>query len=99
MSKSDIPLTPQEAAFIDGVLEEIQRTLAFVGGCTLTDQPDQPLTPETSWTMNFRLKLMNIRTARALLRPEDGTESVPTMQQPKTPPFQAKRVLHTGNTL
>lgn len=30
-----------------------KRELIFVGGCTLTDRPDLPLSPETSWTMDF----------------------------------------------
>lgn len=35
------------------VLDLCQRELAFIGGCTLTDMPDVPLSPETSWTMDF----------------------------------------------
>lgn len=54
------PLAPGDDAAVDvaplsviDVLELCKRDLSFVGGCTLTDVPEVPLSPETSWTMDF----------------------------------------------
>ena len=54
------PLKPSQGAVTDltklsivDVLDLCKRELAFIGGCTLTDMPDVPLSPETSWTMDF----------------------------------------------
>lgn len=44
-------------------LELAKRELIFVGGCTLTDRPDLPLSPETSWTMDMGLVLRAIDDA------------------------------------
>ncbi len=35
-------------------LELAKRELVFLGGCTHTDRPDLPLSPETSWTTDVR---------------------------------------------
>lgn len=43
---------PAPLSLLD-TLELIRRDLDFVGGCVLTDRPDLPLSPETSWTMDF----------------------------------------------
>ena len=90
------PLKPSEGAAVDvaplsvvDVLELCKRELAFIGGCTLTDMPDVPLSPETSWTMDFTWLFGVIDDALDLLvgadrrtAPEctDGNTSPPTRQ-------------------
>lgn len=34
-------------------LELAKREFLFSAGCVMTDRPDLPLSPETSWTMDF----------------------------------------------
>lgn len=43
---------PKPLSVLD-TLELAKREFLFVGGCTMTDRPDLPLSPETSWTMDF----------------------------------------------
>lgn len=43
---------PAPLSLLD-TFELIRQDLDFVGGCVLTDRPDLPLSPETSWTMDF----------------------------------------------
>lgn len=49
------------------VLEMCERDFAFIGGATLTDMPDVPLSPETSWTMDFSQVLAAIAVAKEKL--------------------------------
>ena len=34
-------------------LELAKREFVFIGGCVVTDRPDLPLSPDTSWTPDF----------------------------------------------
>nr|WP_311221361.1 MULTISPECIES: hypothetical protein [unclassified Acidovorax] len=36
-------------------LEFAKREFVFIGGCVVTDRPDLPLSPDTSWTSDFSL--------------------------------------------
>lgn len=49
------------------VLEMCEREFAFLGGGTMTDMPDVPLSPETSWTMDFSQVLAAIAVAKEKL--------------------------------
>ncbi len=50
-----------------GVLDTCERNFAFIGGCTLTDRPDLPLSPDTSWQMDVSHLLKSIRWAKQVL--------------------------------
>lgn len=39
----------------------------FIAGCTLTDRPDLPLSPETSWQMGFEAQKAAIAQARGAI--------------------------------
>ena len=48
-------------------LEMCERDFAFIGGCTMTDRPDLPLSPETSWQVDFSQVLAAIAAAKKAL--------------------------------
>lgn len=54
------------------VLELCERDFAFIGGCTMTDRPDLPLSPETSWVMDVSQRLADIRAAKRALVGQAG---------------------------
>lgn len=49
------------------VLELCERDFAFIGGCTMTDMPDVPLSPETSWKMDCTHVMAAIAVAKEKL--------------------------------
>lgn len=49
------------------VLEMAKREFLFAGGCVMTDRPDLPLSPETSWTADFSRVVAAIDDAVDLL--------------------------------
>lgn len=60
---------------VDSLLDTLHRAkvdFAFVGGCILTDRPDLPLSPETSWTMDFSGVMAAIDAAVAMLGGDHG---------------------------
>lgn len=61
-----IPVPVAQLSVLE-VLEMCEREFAFIGGCTLTDSPNVPLSAETSWTMNFATVLAAIAAAKAKL--------------------------------
>lgn len=48
-------------------LEYAKREFLAIGGCTLTDRPDIPLTPQTCWTPDFAAVVSAIDDAMDLL--------------------------------
>lgn len=46
------PINPADLSVLD-VLRLARSEFAFHGGCTTTDRPDLPLSPETAWTVDF----------------------------------------------
>lgn len=40
---------PSRPLSVIDTLELAKREFVFIGGCTVTDRPDVPLSPETSW--------------------------------------------------
>lgn len=44
--------TPRPPSILE-TLEFAKREFLFAGGCTMTDRPDLPLSPDTSWTNDF----------------------------------------------
>lgn len=48
-------------------LDLCERDFAFIGGCTMTDMPHVPLSPETSWKMDFARQLAAIADARVAI--------------------------------
>lgn len=48
-------------------LELCERDFAFIGGCTMTDRPDLPLSSLTSWKMDFSQCFGAIDAARAAI--------------------------------
>ena len=49
------------------VLELCERDFVFYGGCTMTDRPDLPLSPETSWKSDCSMVLAAINHAKRQL--------------------------------
>lgn len=49
------------------VLDLCERSFVFFGGCTMTDMPHVPLSPETSWTMDIKHELAAIASAKEKL--------------------------------
>ena len=49
------------------VLSMCERDFAFIGGCTMTDRPDLPLSSETSWKMDSSQVLAAIAVAKEKL--------------------------------
>lgn len=71
---ADAPTTLASSALLDvtqlsvlDVLEMCERDFAFLGGCTMTDMPHVPLSPETSWTMDFTHVMAAIAVAKEKL--------------------------------
>lgn len=50
------------------VLDACARDLSLIGGCTLTDRPDLPLTPVTSWKLDVAQRLADIEAAKVALK-------------------------------
>lgn len=48
-------------------LDLCERDLSFFGGCTMTDRPDLPLSPETSWRPDIARHLAAIEDAKAII--------------------------------
>ena len=44
-----------------------ERDIDFIAGCTLTDRPDLPLSPKTSWKMDFGPQKAAIAEARSAI--------------------------------
>lgn len=66
LSSPPAPVPVAQLSVLD-VLEMCERDFAFIGGCTMTDMPDVPLSPETSWTMDFSRVLAAIDVAKEKL--------------------------------
>ena len=60
------PVDVTQLSVLD-VLEMCERDFAFIGGCTMTDMPHVPLSPETSWTMDFTRVMAAIAVAKEKL--------------------------------
>ena len=60
-----------------GVLDRCERDFAFIGGCTVTDRPDLPLSSDTSWQIDVSHLLESIRWAKQVL-------GGPALTQPAT---------------
>ena len=67
-AKSDAapPLDVATLSVFD-VLDLCERSFVFFGGCTMTDMPHVPLSPETSWTMDIKHELAAIAAAKEKL--------------------------------
>ena len=68
-----------DMAYVRDVLLLARREFDFHGGCVATDRPDLPLTPDTSWTVDFARARAAIDVAMDLLEraaPPTGTEDV-----------------------
>lgn len=63
----DETLSPA-CAIVLHALDLCERNFAFIGGCTLTDRPGIPRSPQTYWKMNFAPQLAAIADARAAVR-------------------------------
>lgn len=46
-------LAEADLAYVRDVLMLARREFDFHGGCVVTDRPDLPLSPDTSWTVDF----------------------------------------------
>ena len=58
-------------SIILSALRRAEHDLAFLGGCTHTDRPDLPLSPDTSWTTDVTKTLAAISAAIAELGGKD----------------------------
>lgn len=56
-----------DLAYVRDVLLLARREFDFHGGCVATDRPDLPLSPETSWTVDFSRARAAIDIAMDLL--------------------------------
>ncbi|MDR0225674.1 MAG: hypothetical protein LBI66_04585 [Burkholderiaceae bacterium] len=66
-----------DLAYVRDVLLLARREFDFHGGCVATDRPDLPLSPDTSWTVDFGRARAAIDVAMDLLEsaaPPTGTE-------------------------
>lgn len=66
-----------DLAFVRDVLLLARREFDFHGGCVATDRPDLPLSPDTSWTVDFSRARAAIDVAMDLLEraaPRTGPE-------------------------
>lgn len=45
--------TARKVLSVVDALELAKREFVFIGGCVVTDRPDLPLSPDTSWTPDF----------------------------------------------
>lgn len=59
-----------DLAYVRDVLLLARREFDFHGGCVATDRPDLPLSPETSWTVDFSRARAAIDVAMDLLERE-----------------------------
>lgn len=67
-SKSDAaPPREVKTLSVFDVLDLCERSFVFFGGCTMTDMPHVPLSPETSWTMDIEYELAAIAAAKEKL--------------------------------
>lgn len=48
-----LPTGPAGPLSVVDTLELAKREFVFIGGCVVTDRPDLPLSPDTSWTPDF----------------------------------------------
>lgn len=67
--RADAGAGPGEAdlAYVRDVLLLARREFDFHGGCVATDRPDLPLSPDTSWTVDFSRARAAIDVAMDLL--------------------------------
>ncbi|WP_315534099.1 hypothetical protein [Delftia acidovorans] len=68
-----------DLAYVRDVLLLARREFDFHGGCVVTDRPDLPLSPDTSWTVDFSRARAAIDVAMDLLEraaPPSGPEDV-----------------------
>ncbi|MFC4927856.1 hypothetical protein [Delftia deserti] len=68
-----------DLAYVRDVLLLARREFDFHGGCVATDRPDLPLSPDTSWTVDFSRARAAIDVAMDLLEraaPPSGPEDV-----------------------
>lgn len=77
----DASVRPADAdlAYVRAVLLLARREFDFHGGCVATDRPDLPLSPDTSWTVDFARARAAIDVAMDLLEraaPPSGPEEV-----------------------
>lgn len=66
-----------DLAYVRDVLLLSRREFDFHGGCVATDRPDLPLSPDTSWTVDFSRARAAIDVAMDLLEraaPRTGDE-------------------------
>jgi hypothetical protein len=66
-----------DLAYVRAVLLLARREFDFHGGCVATDRPDLPLSPDTSWTVDFTKARAAIDVAMDLLEraaPRTGLE-------------------------
>nr|WP_235264172.1 hypothetical protein [Delftia sp. RIT313] len=66
-----------DLAYVRDVLLLARREFDFHGGCVATDRPDLPLSPDTSWTVDFARARAAIDVAMDLLEraaPRTGPE-------------------------
>lgn len=66
-----------DLAYVRDVLLLARREFDFHGGCVATDRPDLPLSPDTSWTVDFSRAWAAIDVAMDLLEraaPRTGPE-------------------------
>lgn len=56
-----------DLAYVRDVLLLARREFDFHGGCVVTDRPDLPLSPDTSWTVDFARARAAIDVAMDLL--------------------------------
>lgn len=66
-----------DLAYVRDVLLLARREFDFHGGCVATDRPDLPLSPDTSWTVDFARARAAIDVALDLLEraaPRTGPE-------------------------
>nr|WP_232356988.1 MULTISPECIES: hypothetical protein [Delftia] len=66
-----------DLAYVRDVLLLARREFDFHGGCVATDRPDLPLSPDTSWTVDFSRARAAIDVAMDLLEraaPRTGPE-------------------------
>lgn len=59
-----------DLAYVRAVLLLARREFDFHGGCVATDRPDLPLSPDTSWTVDFSTARAAIDVAMDLLELE-----------------------------
>jgi len=63
-----------DLAYVRDVLLLARREFDFHGGCVATDRPDLPLSPDTSWTVDFSKARAGIDVAMDLLERDETLE-------------------------